>query len=443
MFKNILIIILLFSISLTPCLQADEGVKRIKVKKKNFKKGKSKNKKYDWFHKQLDKQRDKTLESKPVTKGPKYHWFAYYDKFQFNETGRYILGMEVDFEGFHPAGNDKIDVGIIDLKNGNRWTKIGESKAWGWQQGCMLQWRPAHKKEILWNDQMGDHYVCHIYNMETKQKRTLPRAVYTVSPDGKLGISIDWRRLNDMRPGYGYAGIDDPNKKNPAPKNSGIWLVNLDTGENRLLFSLEEIAELPGLDGKNLKKNVKNYVNCALWNTDGSRFIFLHRYRKVDKSFKTTGGFTTRMLSASKDGKDLRIVSEKRGVSHFIWRDPKHISIWHNNNYYLYKDNGSGKSTVQWPAPNGHQTYVPGTDNQWMLTDTYACNEKNEQVVYLMHLPTQTMHVLGYFPRLKKYKIDAHPRTSRDGKFVVIDSTYGGQGRQMYIMDISEILKKH
>ncbi|MCK4628723.1 MAG: hypothetical protein KAT56_06940, partial [Sedimentisphaerales bacterium] len=33
-----------------------------------------------------------------VTSGPKHHWFSYYDKWQFDPTDRFLLGMEVDFE---------------------------------------------------------------------------------------------------------------------------------------------------------------------------------------------------------------------------------------------------------------------------------------------------------------------------------------------------------
>jgi len=37
-----------------------------------------------------------------ITKGPKFHWFGYYDKWQFDPTDRYVLGMEVDFEHRSP-----------------------------------------------------------------------------------------------------------------------------------------------------------------------------------------------------------------------------------------------------------------------------------------------------------------------------------------------------
>ena len=36
------------------------------------------------------------VSMRALTRGPKYHWFGYYDKLQFDPTGRYVLGMEVD-----------------------------------------------------------------------------------------------------------------------------------------------------------------------------------------------------------------------------------------------------------------------------------------------------------------------------------------------------------
>ena len=33
-----------------------------------------------------------------ITRGPKFHWFGYYDKLQFDPSMRYVLSNEVDFE---------------------------------------------------------------------------------------------------------------------------------------------------------------------------------------------------------------------------------------------------------------------------------------------------------------------------------------------------------
>ncbi|MDW8039699.1 MAG: hypothetical protein RMI90_16900 [Thermoguttaceae bacterium] len=117
-----------------------------------------------------------------ITKGPKFHWFGYYDKWQFDLTDRYVLGMEVDFEHRSPKPDDMVRIGMIDLADGDRWTELGTSTAWCWQQGCMLQWRPSFPDQILWNDRQKDHYVCHLLDIKTGQKRTVPMAIYAVSP---------------------------------------------------------------------------------------------------------------------------------------------------------------------------------------------------------------------------------------------------------------------
>ena len=64
-----------------------------------------------------------------ITHGPKFHWFGYYDKLQFDPTGQYVLGMEIDFEHRSPKPDDVIKIGAVDLENGNQWTELGQSRA--------------------------------------------------------------------------------------------------------------------------------------------------------------------------------------------------------------------------------------------------------------------------------------------------------------------------
>ncbi|MYF93298.1 MAG: hypothetical protein F4184_14805, partial [Gemmatimonadetes bacterium] len=75
----------------------------------------------------------------PITQPLGFHWFGYYDKFQFDPTDHYALGMRVDFEHRLPTEEDVVAIGMIDLADGNRWIDLGQSCAWCWQQGCMLQ----------------------------------------------------------------------------------------------------------------------------------------------------------------------------------------------------------------------------------------------------------------------------------------------------------------
>ena len=65
-----------------------------------------------------------------ITHGPNFHWFGYYDKLQFDPTGRYVLGMEVDFEGRSPSAEDRISVGMIDLADRDRWNELDKTNAW-------------------------------------------------------------------------------------------------------------------------------------------------------------------------------------------------------------------------------------------------------------------------------------------------------------------------
>ena len=390
----------------------------------------------------IDAPNQKLPPVRAITRGPKFHWFAYYDKLEFDPTGRYVLGMEVDFQHRSPRPDDVIKVGMVDLEQNDKWIELGESRAWCWQQGCMLQWRPGSKSEVLWNDRLEGRYVCHILDVKTGRRRTLPHPVYAVSPDGRWAVAPDFRRVNDMRPGYGYTGLPDPYKDQLAPEESGIFRVDLDTGRQRLIVRLADVARIPYPRGD--LSEAKHYFNHLLVSPDGTRFELLHRWRIGG------GGFSTRMLTAAADGSDVRIVDHSGRTSHFIWRDPRHILAWswhpsHGSAFYLFEDKTDGKVEIAGRGlmpHNGHCTYLPG--NQWILNDTYPMGPKRQQHVYLFHVPTRRVVPLGHFHLPREYsgewRCDTHPRFSPDGTKVVIDSPHGGKGRQLYLIDISGVV---
>jgi hypothetical protein len=379
-----------------------------------------------------------------LTKGPRFHWFGYYDKLQFDPTGRYILSNQVDFEGRSPAASDQIRVGMVDTADGDRWIELGTSSAWNWQQGCMLQWVPGSQTDVLWNDRIDGQFVSHILNVKTGRKRTIPSPVYTLAPDGRWGITCDFRRLNDVRPGYGYAGVPDPNAAKLIPEDTGIWRVDLKTGKRRMLISLPDAARIPYPGG--YSKDAKHWFNHLLISPDGGRFIFLHRWRG-DKEGRS---FSTRLFTANADGKDLYITDPHGKTSHFVWRDPRHILAWawhpsKGDRFYLYRDKtdqvevvGEGVMTV-----NGHCTYLNRENNRWILNDTYPDRERNQNV-FLYDTASGRRLPLGGFHSPAAYtgewRCDTHPRSSPDGTKVVIDSPHQG-GRQMYLIDVAGLLQ--
>lgn len=380
-----------------------------------------------------------------ITRGPGFHWFAYYDKLQFSPDNRFVLGNEVSFEHRSPTADDVIKVGMVDLQDGDKWTELGESRAWNWQQGCMLQWVPGTESTVMWNDRVDGQFVCHLLDVKTGKKRTLPHPVYNLSPDGKWGIAPDFRRLNDTRPGYGYAGIVDPNRDKLAPEDAGIWKINLETGKQELIITFAQAASIPY--GGGFSDGAKHWFNHLLFNQDGSRFIFLHRWRG-DKEGKS---FSTRLFTAAADGSDLYDLDPLGKTSHFVWRDPQHVFAWafhpsHGDRFYLYKDKTREVEVVgkdKMPV-NGHNTYLPGTNNEWVLNDCYP-NKQRMQIPYLYHVPTDRRVDLGQFYSPAFYtgewRCDTHPRSSRDGKLVCIDSPHN-HGRQMYLIDVSSITQK-
>lgn len=373
-----------------------------------------------------------------ITSG-KAHWFGYYDKEQFDPTDRYVLAAEVDFEDRTPTADDVIVLGMVDTQDGDKWIPLVESNAWGWQQGCMLQWIPGTDSKIIYNTREGDAHVSVVMDVFTREKKTLPRPIYTLSPDGQHALSVNFARIQDTRPGYGYKGGVDPVADQLAPEGDGIWSMDLDSGTSKLLFSYADIAAIP----QEATPAGKHWFNHLLYNTDGTRFIFLHRAHNVEGNGKS---WTTRMFTAGADGTELNIVADHGMVSHFVWRDPSHILAWARepdtgDAYYLYTDKSDKVEIVgeEVFTRDGHCTYSP--DRKWMLTDTYP-NKDNMHFIYLYNLEDKRFIEIATIYRPKpsdnEWRCDLHPGWSRDGKTVAIDAMYLDGKRQVHLLDVSE-----
>ena len=77
------------------------------------------------------------LEDVPIraiTQGPKSHWFGYYDKWQLDLSGRYVLGMEVDVPRRSPTENDIIKIGVVDLDSRSEERRVGKEGRTRWSQ---------------------------------------------------------------------------------------------------------------------------------------------------------------------------------------------------------------------------------------------------------------------------------------------------------------------
>ena len=386
-----------------------------------------------------------------ITRGPKFHWRGYYDKLLFSPDDRFVLANEVDFEGRSPTLADSIRVGMVDTQDKDRWIDLGGSNAWNWQQGCMLQWVPGSDRDVAWNDREGGRFMTRVLDVKSGRTRTLPNPFYTFSPDGQTAFAPDFARLDVTRPGYGYAtGAErDIWKLKPAPDDIGIWRMDVATGKQRLLFSLAEAAKIPftGPATAAFTPGSVHWFNHLLCNTDGTRLFFLHRWRNPgDKA-----SFRTRALTIDVNGGKVHVMDPNGGTSHFVWRDPQHIFAWawhpsHGERFYIYKDLSDEVTVVGKDAMpvNGHNTYLPNTNNEWVLNDTYPQGPAKLQRPYLYHIPTNRRIEVGAFPTVaaingKEWRCDTHPSASRSGRQFCFDSAHAS-GRQVYVADIAQLL---
>ncbi|MBX2816624.1 MAG: hypothetical protein KTR24_11525 [Saprospiraceae bacterium] len=402
-----------------------------------------------------------------LTSGPKQHWFGYYDKWQSDPSGRYLLGGQVELFYRSPTARDVLRVGLIDLEDGNRWMEIGTSTSWSWQQGCMLQWVPGSQGQIIWNDHAAGRFVSKVYNLQTRKTRILPHPIYTLSPDGKTALFVDPGRLQFFRPGYGYPQLNPSLTWERAPKDTGVFKMDLQSGESTLILSFQEVAQVSRAAGS-VADNF-HWLNHLLINPSGDRFIFLNRsrpkasltemraYVKAHPELQGTGfssNYVTRAMTANLDGTELYTLNDSGMFSHFIWNGNDRICAWavpedqNTAGFFDFRDRSKeyvpvGSAVM---TRNGHNTYVPHTDHQWILNDTYPQGPERLQELYLYHVPSGDKVVLGHFHQpaafTGEWRCDLHPRCNQTGTKVFFDSTHMGGKRQMYMIDIEDIVRK-
>jgi len=371
--------------------------------------------------------------------------FFFYQVLQFDSSGRYLLGMRVYFQSRDVEPDDRGDVGYIDLKDGFKWTKLGETTAWNWQQGNRLQWRP-HSDEILWNDRSDDgkKFVCRAYNFRTGARRTLPRPIYDLSPDGSTALTHDFERMNLFK-GTEYVGITDPYEKEFAPRQTGIWKMNLNTGDAELIITLEKMAAFAYPKGKPSTGHL--YFFREGWNPSATRLVTF---------IKDPANNLSQAFSITPQGTEVRFLYSN--PSHHAWLDNTRIIDYGRHTppnkgppvggYFLFKDDGTGDAKeLLWLSKfDGHDSFLPGPGSDWIISDTYVI--AGYQYLFLYHRPTRLFVPLAKLKSTAEdvpnftaeYRVDLHPRFSRDSRKVCIDSTYEGLGRQMYLLDIGDIL---
>ena len=147
---------------------------------------------------------------KRITPKNKHFFFGYYNMSPWNKEENKILANNPNFIDRHPTKEDKLPIGYFE---GNKFIKIDKTPAWNWQQGCLMQWLPNSNDKIIYNSRKGNKFISIIYDIKRKKKKEICSPIYSIHSSGNYAISINFSRLNDIRRGYSYSGLNDKNAK--------------------------------------------------------------------------------------------------------------------------------------------------------------------------------------------------------------------------------------
>lgn len=365
------------------------------------------------------------------------YFYGYYDKSPWDATDRYIICLKVKQAYKSVAPKELGIIGVIDTQDNNKFKEIGITHSWNVQQGCMAQWMgPDFETKILYNDFRDGHYCAVIYNFKKqKEESVLPMAAYDVARDGSFILSLDFSRLHRMRPGYGYSNLPDMTKGELCPNKGCIWKVDIGTGEVTELFKYIDFASF---EPDESMLGAEHKVNHLMISPNCKRFMVLHRWFQKGRKH-------TRLVTVNVDKTEMYNLSDDVFVSHCYWKNDDEILSFLRKkdigeHYYLMKDK-TQEYQMYWSELNtdGHCSYSP--DGKYIITDTYP-NRKRIASVYLCteedNRSRRIARVTAPFRYDNDCRCDLHPRWSRKGDKVCIDSVHEGR-RGLYVIFVPAI----
>ena len=380
-----------------------------------------------------------------------YHeyFFGYYDKSPWDITDRYVLCIRANDTWSDVSPKEKADILLIDThlseSDKNRVKKIAETRSWNVQQSCMLQWLgPDFSSRIIFNDYRDGKYVSVIKDIKQDNEQIIPAPVYTVSRDGKVALTLDFSRLYNLRPGYGYYNVPEKTKGIALPDAVAIWKIDLENGNVNPILSYKDFATFhPRLEMQEARAIHK--VNHLMLSPNGKRCMVLYRWFIGQRKY-------TRLITFNTfDGSDMYVLSDDDMVSHCYWKDDEYILAFENKKnggpgYYLMKDK-SQEYFHCWPqlSNDGHPSYSP--NGKLIVTDTYpnrsrmaeikimdGTDEKNNEVKVIAR-------VFAPFKYDNDTRCDLHPRWNHVGNKICFDSIFEGN-RQIYMVNLEGIKHK-
>lgn len=330
-----------------------------------------------------------SLEVSQCTRGPNHHFFGYIGHVQntpWSGDERYLVALETSFQDRMPRPEDAAGVVLIDAAAPYGIEPVDQSRAWNFQQGTMFYWNPeAQERELFFNDRdVKTNEVFTVrYNVVTRRRireyhfADTPIGNSGVAQQGQYFLGLNYGRLARLRPVTGYPGASDWTVGQMAPQNDGIFRVEIESGEKRLLVSFAELAEAiepvaPHSKGKEL------FINHTLGNRDNDLIYF---YVRADFDSRQTRVDVPCSIRA--DGTDLKVHSLHIG-GHPEWEFASRMIGSRHGELVLYDIErqavvGTIADPKIFPSPGGDTALSP--DGRWVVNG-YRQGTQNFYVVF-------------------------------------------------------------
>ena len=353
-----------------------------------------------------------------------YHcWFGYYDKSPINPSGEYVLYGKAKE---HSIPGQWIDICIYEIKTGRN-KKIGETNTWNWQQGCMAQWIGERTVSFNHYNCINNKYITRQVSIDNPNNvKDYDRAAYNYNSIFSKYLSLNFYRLDLFAKGYGYPYCVD----SMDYSKDGIWEIEVDTNQAKLILSLQSIIDYEAKDYKNLL----HYVNHVAYTPNNKSIIFIHRWQL------NGGEFISRLLKYDFTTKSLETLLDNGHVSHYCWKDEYLLLIFATNSN---KQKGYMEVNIKTkesymidglPLEDGHPTY--SNDRNLILTDSYP-NQRRYQFLFIYDNVTRKLYKMDKLWSPFKYfndeRCDLHPRWNYDNSYICADNTSSGyRGLKIY-----------
>ena len=345
------------------------------------------------------------------------------------------------FEDRLPEKDDVCELGAIDMQTG-KFIKYAETTAWNFQQGTLLQWF-KDDNHIIYNVRDGETYKACIKNIVTGETRLLPMAFANLSNDCGKALCLNFSRIYDFRPGYGYAGIKDPYFDEKAPEDDGVFLMDTETGEVKQILSFPALRDAYFAEPYSNLKLLVNHIN---FNPSGTRFAMLFR------NFTEPGAsmWMTQLLTADLDGNIFQM-SPWGSHSHYHWKDDEHLLIFsaydinnRQDSLWLFTDLTDKAEHLPEPNPTRDIHCLNSPNRRYIMGDGYPDRVEGYRTLHLIDTKNATDTILGRYKSIINtakdgdYRCDLHARFDPTGRYVTFDSIHTGK-RTICMFDLNDL----